>query len=75
MKLPVEFHLIALSCSLSRLSKAVTVVTNVNRTSSHSMEGRLDGGSRFRFKRFSMLPGRSNSARLRYSNNSGARIH
>ena len=30
LKQPVEFHLIALSCSFSRFSKAVTIVTDVN---------------------------------------------
>ena len=29
LKQSVEFHLIALSCSFSRLSKAVMIVTNV----------------------------------------------
>ena len=29
LKQPVEFHLIALSCSFSRSSKAVTIVTDV----------------------------------------------
>ena len=41
LKQPVEFHLIAISCSFSRLSKAVTIVTAV--------KGRRSG---FGLKRF-----------------------
>ena len=64
LKQPVEFHLIAISCSFSRLSKAVTIVTAV--------KGRRSG---FGLKSFFDPAGQSNSARWRYSNDSATGIH